>query len=87
MAAREQAGFDEAAVIDQVRDALARVEHALRLALHKLLRPAHRQCLGGFLLQLLQQLFGWHNNVLVWPPRRHAAAVAVIHKQIVNYLT
>ena len=53
IAAREAARFDKGILVEQIVDALARVEMALGLALGELLRPAHADRLSGSLLKLL----------------------------------
>ena len=55
-AAREAAGLDEAARIDEVVDPLARVEQSLLLARGELLRAAHGERLGGVVFELLDQI-------------------------------
>jgi len=62
VAAREAAGFDERAFIDQVVDALAGIEMALRLALGQLLRPAHSEHFIGFLFVFFEQFFKCHGK-------------------------
>src|SRR5690606_5276591 len=73
--------LDEGAGIDEIVDALARVEHALRLALRELLPPTHGERLRFLLLELFQQPIlageGCHrliHPVLPLPTRARAEA-------------
>jgi hypothetical protein len=62
VAPRVASGFDEALAIDEVVDALARVQHAVGLALRELFGPAHRKGLGFALLQFLDVLLECHSR-------------------------
>jgi hypothetical protein len=56
----EQTRFRETARIDQIVDAFARIEIAVRLALCELIRPAHSERLDTALFQLLECFFECH---------------------------
>ena len=56
----EQAGFDEAVLVEQIGEALARVEYAGGAPFRQLVRPAHGECLDAALLEVFQQIIVCH---------------------------